>query len=103
MFSQITTITKKYVCVTEKTGEGIFLASVSKRLIMDGQVLTACRTITSLQMAVMSIRHPLAKKDERERNLQEKEFRSVSFSLSLLFQHGLSMRSLLILDRETDA
>lgn len=29
---------------------------------MEGQVLTACRTITSLQMAVMSIRHPPAKK-----------------------------------------
>jgi hypothetical protein len=43
-----TTITIKYVCVTEKTGEGICRASMSERLIMDEQVLTAFLTITSL-------------------------------------------------------
>jgi len=42
------TITIKYICVTEKTGEGICRASMSERLIMDEQVLTAFRTITSL-------------------------------------------------------
>lgn len=39
---------------------------------------------------------------EWELNLQER-VSSVIFSLSLLCQHGLAMRSLLILDRETDA
>jgi len=43
-----TTSTIKNVCVTEKIGEGICRASMSERLIMDEQVLTACRTITSL-------------------------------------------------------
>jgi hypothetical protein len=53
-------------------------------------------------MAVMSIRHPPAIMTGGNW-IYKKEFRSVIFSLSLLCQHGLSMRSLLTLDGETDA